>query len=235
MFSCLEGTPEWLDDGEQAPEAFLAVPVNLEPVDYRILTLLFQGKRIDQIAQQMQRSREEVLARTERPRFKHLQGEVEKGIVERVARAGDYEPITVAKAHASNAMKRIIAQSKTAMDPRVYLAANKEVLRMAGCEPPKRIEITTPDKVLDQMTPSELEHFAATREWPMRFQEDLRQFIKYEGGEVTVTQSKSLTLKQNGDLPGLGVEKGGSYTEAPPKFIEAPKVSSPEVLEDEES
>lgn len=233
MFSCLEGTPEWLDDGEGAPEAFLAVPISLEPVDYRILTLLFQGKRIDQIATALGRTREEVLARSERPRFKHLQGEVEKGIVERVARAGEFEPITVARAHASNAMKRIIAQSKTAMDPRVYLAANKEVLRMAGCEPPKRIEITTPDKVLDQMTPTELEHFAATREWPVRFQDELRQFLKYEGGEVTVTQSKSMTLKANGDVPGMGGAKGGDYIEPPPKFIEAPKAMPPEALEDE--
>jgi hypothetical protein len=232
MFSCLEGTPEWLDDGEAIPEAFLAVPINLEPVDYRILTLLFQGKRVEQIAGQMGRSREEILARSERPRFKHLQGQVEKGIVERVARAGEFEPVTVARASASGAMRRIVAQSKTAIDPRVYLAANKEVLRMAGCEPPKRIEITTPDKVLDQMTPAELEHFAATREWPTRFKEDLQQFIKYEGGEVTLTQSKSVTMKAGG-----GAGQNGAPHTVDVKALQAPTPpadpSDPTLLEDE--
>jgi hypothetical protein len=218
MFSCLEGTPEWLDDGEAIPDAFLAVPINLEPVDYRILTLLFQGKRVEEIADTLGRTRDEVFARMERQRFKHLQGQVEKGIIERVSRAGEYEPVTVAWAGATGAMRRIVAQSKTAMDPRVYLAANKEVLRMAGCEPPKKIEITTPDKVLDQMTPAELEHFASTREWPTRFQDQLQQFIKWDGGEVTLTQSKSVTLK------------GGNGAKAP-LAIEA--ASNPATLEDE--
>lgn len=170
------------------------VPDHLEPVDYRILALLFQGRTIDAVAGEVERSRSEVLARTERPRFSHLRGEIEKGIVEAISRGGEYEPITIARANASPAMRRIIALSKTARDPRVYLQANKDVLRFAGAEPPRKVELVTPDKVLDEMTPEELAHFAATREWPMRFKDKLAQFIKYEGGEVTLTKQQSITF-----------------------------------------
>jgi hypothetical protein len=204
MYSALDDTDEWLDEGELSPEPSPEhIPVELEPVDYRILTLLFKGERMEGIAEILHRTRAEVAARASRPRFLHLQRQVEKGVVERVTRSGEFEPVSVAKASATAAMQRIIQQSKTVQDPRVFLAANKEVLRMAGCEPPKRIEITTPDKVLDQMTPAELEHFAATREWPTRFQDQLAQFMKYgDGGEVTLSETKSVTVKSIGNGNG---------------------------------
>lgn len=195
MFSPLGEVEEFavLDLGLDTP-GLPALPEELEPVDYRILTLLFQGRTPEAIAGEVGRPRSEVLARTERPRFTHLRSQIEKGIVEAIARGGEYEPITIARVSASPAMRRIIALSKTARDPRVYLAANKEVLRFAGAEPPRKVELVTPDKVLDEMTPEELAHFAATREWPTRFRDKLAQYIKYEGGEVTVTRQQSITF-----------------------------------------
>jgi hypothetical protein len=181
--------------GDTAGEATACeVPEVLEPVDYRILALLFQGKTIDAVAAEVERGRTEITLRIERPRFTHLKGQVEKGIVAEIAKGGEFEPITIARVNASPAMRRIINLSKTSRDPRVYLQANKEVLRFAGAEPPRKLELVTPDKVLDEMTPEELAHFANTREWPLRFKDKLAQFLKYEGGEVTLTESKSVTF-----------------------------------------
>lgn len=89
----------------------------------------------------------------------------------------DHEPNQIAKAAASDAMRRIIRQSQIERDPRTRLAANKTVLQYAGVEPPKRLEITTPDRVLEQMTASELEQLAEHRLWPARFKEVLRAFL----------------------------------------------------------
>lgn len=198
MFSPLGAVAEYeiLSPEDPLLPVPLQVAEHLEPVDYRILTLLFQGKTMEAVAGEVERSRSEIVARVGRPRFEHLKKEVEKGIVEQIARGGEFEPITIARANASPAMRRIIALSKTSRDPRVYLQANKEVLRFAGAEPPRKLELVTPDKVLDEMTPEELAHFANTREWPMRFKDKLAQFLKYEGGEVTLTQQKSVTFSK---------------------------------------
>jgi hypothetical protein len=78
-------------------------------------------------------------------------------------------------------MKRLIHQSRTEHDGKVRLAANQAVLKFAGVEPARKVEATTPDKVLDQMTPEELALFAAHRKWPSRFREALRAFIPASG------------------------------------------------------
>jgi hypothetical protein len=149
----------------------------LEPVDYRLLHLLFSGSTEAACAADIDRSVEEVRARVTRRRFLQVQAEIERGVVERVIRQADYEPTTVAKAAAPGAMKRIVDQGIRERDPRTRLQANKAILQYAGVEPPKRLEITTPDRVIEQMTAEELEALAERRVWPARFREVLRAFL----------------------------------------------------------
>src|SRR5262249_48207672 len=82
-----------------------------------------------------------------------------------------------AKASAPDAMRRIVRQAQAERDPRTRLAANQAVLKYAGVEPPRRLEITTPDRVIEQMTAAELEDLAERRVWPARFREVLRAFL----------------------------------------------------------
>ena len=91
--------------------------------------------------------------------------------------AKDPDPIVLARDAAPAAMRRLIKQSENERDPRVRLAANQAVLKYAGIEPPKRLEITTPDRVIEQMTAQELEDLAERRVWPARFREVLRAFL----------------------------------------------------------
>jgi hypothetical protein len=149
----------------------------LEPVDYRILTYLFQGLKTGKIATKLGRSTLEVAARIDRFAFRRLQAEVEAGVVKGIMAASTTEPVTLAKAAAPSAMRQVVKLAHTSQDPRTRLHASKAVLSYAGVEPPRRIEITTPERVLDQMTAEELARFAERRIWPERFRDLLRAFL----------------------------------------------------------
>jgi hypothetical protein len=180
IFQCPE-RGQALIEAEDIPadalETYQILPDVLEPVDYRLLHLLFSGATESACATDTERPVEEIRARVTRRRFLTVQAEIEKGVVERVIRQADYEPTTVAKAAASGAMKRIVDQGIRERDPRTRLQANKAILQYAGVEPPKRLEITTPDRVIEQMTAEELEALAERRVWPARFREVLRAFL----------------------------------------------------------
>src|SRR5262245_48490463 len=146
IFRCPERGAALIDTPDVPADALETYHIRadtLEPVDYRLLHLLFSGATERGCAEDVERPVEEVRARVTRRRFLAVQAEIEKGVVERVIRQADYEPTTVAKAAASGAMKRIVDMSVRERDPRTRLAANKSVLQYAGVEPPKRLEITT--------------------------------------------------------------------------------------------
>ncbi len=171
------------------PTLHLVIPAKLEPVDYRILTYLFQGWKTPRIATRLHRPLIEITTRIERFAFRRLQADVEAGVVKGIMAASATEPITVAKAAAPSAMRQVVKLSTTSQDPRTRLQASKAVLSYAGVEPPHRIEITTPERLLDQMTAEELARFATRRIWPERFRELLRAFLPAPGakpGETVV-------------------------------------------------
>jgi len=164
-------------DASILAEADSAIAPELEPVDYRILTLQFEGSKSVTILAALGIEHGELQARVSRPAFRELVGRVERAMVARITGSGEFEPLTAARAEAPAAMKRIIQQGRLERDPKVRLAANQHVLKMAGVEPARRVEVTTPDRILDQMTPEELALFAAHRKWPSRFREALRAYI----------------------------------------------------------
>ena len=172
------------------------VPSDLEPLDYRIITLLFEGTRPMAIMAALALSPAEYESRVSRQSFTDLERRIEATMVAKITGSGDYEPQTAAKAEAPQAMRRLIAQSRTERDPKVRLSANQAVLKFAGVEPARTLERITPDKVLEQMTPDELLIFAAHRKWPSRFKEALRAYIpvdsKVDGGIMDVTPQRAL-------------------------------------------
>ena len=80
------------------------VPEVLEPVDYRLLHLRFAGLSDQAIAEDVGRPLVEVRERIRRPRFLQVQAEIEKGLLHRITMQGEYEPVTLAKAAAPEAM-----------------------------------------------------------------------------------------------------------------------------------
>lgn len=147
----------------------------LEPIDYRILHLQFLGRTPHEIARALKRT--DIDERLERPAYQAMRKQTEESLLQQIIHSGDFEPLTIAKANAPKAMQRIVQQSERERDPRTRLAANQTVLKYAGIEPPRRLEITTPDRVIDQMTAQELEDLATRRLWPARFREVLRAFL----------------------------------------------------------
>jgi hypothetical protein len=172
------------------PVATFRIKESLEPVDYRILHLRFTGASEQTIADSIDRSLEEVKERISRPSFLATQAEVEKGVLATIIKQGEFEPTTIAKAADPAAMRRIIQQSERERDPRTRLQANKTVLQYAGTEPPKRLEITTPDRVIEQMTAAELEDLAERKVWPARFREVLRAFLPAPVALLALDQPK---------------------------------------------
>jgi hypothetical protein len=213
---CPERSTEQLDDVEDdATRRFQILEDALEPVDYRLLHLLFTGRPRHELQEDTGRSAEEIEARISRRRFLQVQSEVEKGVLDRIIRLGTWEPTTLAKAASSGAMKRIIDISCRERDPRTRLNANKAVLQYAGVEPPQRLEITTPDRVIEQMTAEELEALAERKVWPGRFKEVLRAFLPAPKPiDVTPEPPKPLVRDTGGDtderdLPRSTFRQGG--------------------------
>jgi len=161
-------------DGENEP---------LDGTDYRILTYLLDGVPKPDIPDLFTLPPEQIRHRLENPRLQTLLRQIERGIVERLADLAGIEPVTRAKAAAPDAMARIIRLSQIAKDSKVRLAASKEILRYAGVEPPRKLEITTPDKLLDQMTPQELARLADHKIWPTRFKDALRYYLPSPAAE----------------------------------------------------
>jgi hypothetical protein len=153
------------------------VPSDLEPLDYRIIALLFEGTKVGVIQASLLMTPAEYQERVSRESFMELETRIEAAMLEKITGRGDFEPITAARAEAPQAMKRLISQSRTERDPKVRLAANQAVLKYGGVEPARKVEITTPDKILEQMTPEELALFAAHRQWPGRFRAALRAYL----------------------------------------------------------
>jgi len=167
-------------DGENEP---------LDGTDYRILTYLLDGVPKPDIPDLFTLPPEDIRHRLENPRLQTLLRQIERGIVERLADLAGIEPVTRAKAAAPDAMARIIRLSQIAKDSKVRLAASKEILRYAGVEPPRKLEITTPDKLLDQMTPQELARLADHKIWPTRFRDALRYYLPAPAIDVTPDRS----------------------------------------------
>lgn len=103
-----------------------------------------------------------------------LFAQVEEAVRQRFIAEADVEATTLAKAAAPDAMRNIITLAESCNDAKTKHAANRSVLEFAGTTPPKRIEISSGDKLLDMMTADELREFAAGK-WPARFADQLRR------------------------------------------------------------
>ena len=172
----------------------------LDDTDRLILQLALEGSHLPEISSRVGLPEEDVRARLRHPLLQEHQGRVERHVAQKLTRAGDYEPLQAARAEAPKAMARMIQQSRTERDPRVRLQAHQAVLKYAGVEPARKLEITTPDKILDQMTPDELALFAAKRLWPARFKEALRAFIA-PSIDVTPEPKRRLAPPDEGRSP----------------------------------
>jgi len=199
----------------------------LDDIDYRVLAFLLDGIPADQLDDLLTLSREQIRHRLANPRLQTLLRKIERGIVERLADLAGIEPVTRAKAAAPDAMARIIRLSQIAKDSKVRLAASKEILRYAGVEPPRKLEITTPDKLLDQMTPLELARLADHKIWPTRFKDALRYYLPAPPIDVTPDRSSGNGVSEEPDSldPEPDLPKSTSFSREQARELAAAKKS----------
>jgi len=140
---------------------------DLMPRDYTVLGLLFEGRKVKDIAKDLHLRDIDVYAITRRPAFKAWVRKIEDAIVSRISR-GEFGAMAIAKRHATKAMQNIVDLAEMARDERVRLQANKEVLLFAGVVPQKPVELPTFDRLLDECTGDELQAFYEKGLFPAR-------------------------------------------------------------------
>lgn len=100
---------------------------------------------------------------------------LEGAVRQRIVASGDADALTLAKLEAPNAMSRVIDLGKSAPDARTKLAANKEILGLAGVVAPKTGTVREARDLIDEMTTAELEVYARSGTWPARFGDHMRR------------------------------------------------------------
>jgi len=129
---------------------------------------------------------------------------VERAVLKRVAE-GEFGVATMAKQAAPRAMRTLVRMAQRCEDQRVQLAANKEVLIQAGTTPPTRVEISVEERLLAQMTESELSAFVSEGKWPRRLDALMGQLLAAQGQRRG--QAREIEWKR-GDGEVLDVEVG---------------------------
>ena len=149
----------------------------LDRFDYQILTLHLAGVTPVGIATELGLPTASVLSRLASPALQDLSKRIETLTIQKLADLGTVEPITRAKAAAPDAMRTIVRLSRNTHDAKTRLHAASTILKYAGVEPPRKIELTAPDRLLDLMTPQELVRLADEKVWPARFADQLRHLL----------------------------------------------------------
>lgn len=154
-------------------ERRLGAPLDgMTPRDWMILGKLYEGKKEKQIGREMGLSQSKISQVVNSPAFKAALKVVEERIVERIAR-GEFGIMAIFKAEMIPAARRIIGISKVSEDDRVRLAANESIVKKGGYREPAPAVTESPERLLDQMTAEELDHFSKTSEFPDRFKDQL--------------------------------------------------------------
>lgn len=150
----------------------------LTPRDVLIIAKVFENKKAGVIAAELGIRKTTVQQRLSHGPLKTMIARVEGAILGRVAR-GEFGVMALAKAEAVDAMKRVIGISKKSEDDRVRLAANIKLLELAGIQAPKPLVYDNPERIIDQMSGEEADHFARTGEFPARLADQLARLASH--------------------------------------------------------
>ena len=190
-------------------------PPDLDGLDYRILAAWSEHKAWGVLAAELAISPVTIKNRVRRPVFQQTLQRLQRNFFDQVAR-GEYGALALLKANTVGAVKRLIGMSRGAEDERVKLNAILEVIKLAGVQPPKPAVIENPERLLDQMTAEELDHFDRTNEFPRRLADQLARVA------ATVLQGRERA-------PVVEVEAVDDMAPAPSTLaVEEPAVELPD-------
>lgn len=190
-------------------------PPDLDALDYTLLASWTERATMKALAEKTGLTVAGVRARTLRPAFQQALQRLQRSLFDRLAR-GEYGVLALAKGNAVGAFKRVLQLSRAAENERVRLDANLEIMKLAGVQPPKPAVVESPERLLDQMSPEELEHFSKTNEIPRRLGDQVAKLA------VTALQAKA-SLEAEIEWEVIDGE-GASPVEPPPRHRPAPPV-----------
>ena len=158
----------------------MALPVSDRPKlslkETLILGKVFERKAAPAIATEMKMSVAAVRRVLNSPHFR-AEVEVHKERVLAYVDHGEFGLMATIKANAMGALRRVIGLSKDAKDERVRFAANKWLVELAGLQPPKPAPAESPEDLVRDMTPDELDHFSLTAEFPARMHDRVARLV----------------------------------------------------------
>jgi len=172
----------------------------LRPIESAVLGKAFEGKQVEIIAKELDRSIGAIRTIMRKPAFHAAVRAVQENQAREIAR-GEFGVMAFFKSKSMGAAKRLYRLSKDCEDDRVSLTANLELLKFAGIRQPAPQVTENIDRLIDQFTAAESIAFAERREWPTRFTDQLARL------SVNVIREH----EQRGMLPTVEDAKTGEF------------------------
>lgn len=150
----------------------------LTPRDYVLLGKLFEGKSVKLIASELGLEPNTVRDLTARPQFQAELTWLKEAILNRIAE-GEFGILALAKTEATAAFRRVCNLAVESKNDKVRLDANRYILEIAGIQPTKPEVVQHVDRLIDDMTAEEANHFIATGEFPERMAKQLARVASH--------------------------------------------------------
>ena len=163
---------------------------DLRPFEAAILAKLFEGKKAEQIAEEVNRSVGTVRTVQRKPAFLAAVARVKETWARDLHR-GEFGVMAFWKAKAMDASRMLWRLAKDTEDDRVRKDILLEALKFAGIRQPAPQATENIDRLIDQFTAEESQAFATRGEWPKRFEDQLARL------SVNVLRE----YEQRGNLP----------------------------------
>lgn len=196
------------------------LPRDLDGTDWAILCRWTERETYTAMGKALGVSVQTIRARVARPSFQHVLARLQRNLFDQLSR-GEFGALAIFKANAVGAAKRIVGLSRMAINETVKLNANLEIVKHAGIQPPKPVVLDNPERLFDQMTADELDHFARTDEIPKRLMGQVARFaVKAIEERTGVTVDGEVERQEDGE----GAEYDGTHV---PKSADPP----PEVVD----
>lgn len=143
-------------------------PKRIKGRDLEILSRHLLGMSNKDIALDLGISETTVSQKINSDWFRNELAEILASTVTKIAN-GQYSPMTIARAHALEAMNKNIDLMRQARSERVAQLSAWDILDRAGYKAPQKVEVVDVNDLFDRMTADELDDYASTGQLPARF------------------------------------------------------------------
>lgn len=172
----------------------------MRPRHHLVLTLLLQGLPMTEIAKHTGYSYNRLTQICASPIFKAHRDRLLQARYEAIV-TGEHGPVAMAQAEATTLMRGLLKIAKGGRSENTRRMAIMDALAIAGYQPVTKSETLSLDKLIEDMTPDELDIYAKTGAFPARHQAILRAAGRDRTPVDTAPPPIDVTPTQPVDLP----------------------------------